>query len=757
MDTFSRHRTFLVIIVILLIFLFLFYYHIQRLFQESFRMNSEIKSLWKSGIPVYIDKTNTTTTYSNKKTPVTRENVTGKGGCDEICKNQSECIDEGNKWKQKCSSDFVDGDCYCKFQKVPKEGFSVLKEYKGIIKSYPNSGKPSWRDITSQNKWISLSKIRPAISWENLAVSNINHMSVSFWIYFKEDIDKKRGFVEIFSIKTLNKLNFACAALPATPVLNFGTNTDAGIEIDKTPHTHKSDMTGGYEIGYGHKSTFVVATITNGKVDVYFNGRWKNTSGNSAILPTDDTTLLKFGNNGKSIIMKDFKIYDKSIPSVDVNLLYDNIKNEGNFDFMEERKGGIESFDSIHLNTLSIFREKMKGMTDWFNSNKESFVTKAVINEEKISLESAKKRSETKEKCNRSKDAKIRANHQKSPFHDTYHVDRAYMKFENGRIVDFTKEVRSVLETQPYRVGGLTEYGVTTSKKLFIEIMHPWSKKTTVFDVLYEPNVPFQWKILSDRVKCINSDDTQWNEDEKKCTDINQSLVCSSNEHRDCVNYTAFKKLGRCSGEQNLQYKNDTIRLANGNNRVIQYIQLDSGSHDNLELTTSKEMDKRTMFTSKGTTILMWVKIDPSLRESSNKECVLLNFGNSNWNKLDNELKISIGNNPLLDNIVFKSDNERVHDLGTQILDNEWHHIAWVLKPANDEEKEKASWTIYHNGIKLGTRTREYPKNLYRNTKILGGGRKRSEFWGPSIGEFYVYGTALEEKTIDGIYQYGMN
>ena len=85
----------------------------------------------------------------------------------------------------------------------------------------------------------------------------------------------------------------------------------------------------------------------------------------------------------------------------------------------------------------------------------------------------------------------------------------------------------------------------------------------------------------------------------------------------------------------------------------------------------------------------MWVKVDPSMRNQTEKWCTLLNFGNRNWTKIEDEVLIAIGSNKTHDNLIFRCNDDPVKHLGgRQILDNKWHHIAWVLKPDNEKEKE---------------------------------------------------------------------
>ena len=98
----------------------------------------------------------------------------------------------------------------------------------------------------------------------------------------------------------------------------------------------------------------------------------------------------------------------------------------------------------------------------------------------------------------------------------------------------------------------------------------------------------------------------------------------------------------------------------------------------------------------------------------------------------------------------------KVENVGTQILDNKWHHIAWVLSPGDDTNSPH--WKIYHNGFLLKTIEKSYPVNKDRNIKMIGGSAFHEDaFWGPSIGEFRIYNAIIDENTMKNIYRYGIS
>uniref|UniRef100_A0A6C0CMW2 Uncharacterized protein n=1 Tax=viral metagenome TaxID=1070528 RepID=A0A6C0CMW2_9ZZZZ len=765
MDVFSRNRTFLVIFFIIVFFVFFIYYHFQKSIVEYF---NTYPYGWGNGVPIYINTEDKTPSYSTLKDILDTTSFSGAGQCSDICKNQEACVDSGDNWENQCSSEFVNGDCYCKFQKVPEEGFSALKDYKNIIAKIPDAVKPSWRDIVTQNKWVSMKRLRQKgkiHTWNDLKIEDVQNMAFSFWIFFREKQDSKRmKGANIFKIKTGNKNNINISAKRQRPVFNIQVNTDDGKEYDETPYTHNSDMTGGNEDGYNHTSSFITITVTNSKVDLYINGKWKNNFGKNPILPTDNNTLLILGSNVQSIIMKDFKIYNQTISSDNIKLLYEKIKHKGLFDYLEDRDSNIESFIGMPNIGLSYVYDNFNVFTSWFHNNnrKEGFNSSPVIiNEYKVGTSDTILRSETNTKCNYSNGAKERASYQKNPHHDTYKIHAAYMYFgkDKNRRVDFTKEVRSVLETQSNRVSNLSEFNIDRKRKLYIEIIRPWRQKFTRLEYDYDPKTKFDWSIVSKKIKCINSDDKKWDGD--KCVDLSSRYMCPSSGPTECVNFTAHVRMGRCSDSTRPEFKMDTITLADGSKRLIRYVDLDKSKNEHLEIKTDKSQETNTLFSKNGTTFVMWIKIDPSLRNITRNFCRILNFGNRKWRNIEDEICIAIGGDKSKDNLYLVADGQYTSDLGTQLLDNKWHHIAWVLKPEQEETQdtplEKASWTMYHNGIELGKRNRKYPKNIERNTKIVGGPAVDWDaFWGPKIGEFEIYGKALDKNIIQSIYKYGI-
>ena len=195
-----------------------------------------------------------------------------------------------------------------------------------------------------------------------------------------------------------------------------------------------------------------------------------------------------------------------------------------------------------------------------------------------------------------------------------------------------------------------------------------------------------------------------------------------------------------------------------GKTRMLSFVELDAQKNEYLEMIfTSEEKEKEILFGPRGTTIMMWVKVNPEKRQSSLNECRLLNLGNRHWRTLEDEVGISIDGDISKDNIVLRVGTHQDNSMGSQILDNQWHHIVWVLIPTNAEKQQTNTWKLYHNGVKLGEVNAPYPENKVRGSKIVGGSAVDwDEQWGPSIGEFHIHNEVLSDQLIRNVYLYGI-
>lgn len=236
---------------------------------------------------------------------------------------------------------------------------------------------------------------------------------------------------------------------------------------------------------------------------------------------------------------------------------------------------------------------------------------------------------------------------------------------------------------------------------------------------------------------------------------------CSQEKYNTCINFTYGKQDGKCSAATAPKMEIETITLDGTFERKISFTSLDGSKKEYLDMTSIKRSQERDiMFSPDGTSILFWIKLDPSKRKDNTNWVRLLNFGNREWENLKDDVGIAINNDLSRDGLIFYHDSNgnrtTADNFGTQILDNKWHHIAWILSPGNDTTSP--FWNIYHNGSLLKTIQKAYPLNKFRNVKMIGGSAFQKDiFWGPKIGEFRMYNTILDEITMKNIYRYGIS
>ena len=794
MDLFSANRTFLVIFGLVIIFTLFLFHYFQPQFSEPFVSDIHYPIDWKYEIPVFIKGKYTSEEserYNLEKT-VFDTNIHSKSDCHKQCLQQTECVHKGNDWLNKCEPSYVENNCYCPFQKVStesKEGFenvgvsvrnkddtNMLTLYKKLLDDLPNQPISSWRYNLTNNTWNSLSYKPNVVSWKKLKIPDINNMAFSFWVYFKEVENQKRTEpIDFFRIASKQNVHLRLFAERERPILKFMVNGSL-LETRNTPYTQKSythdpDMDNGNEIGYNHKATFVIVSITNSVIHLYLNGVWKNNMGGDTIYPpSDDESKLSIGLSSmrkpKGVYWKDFRFYDHSIDNLHASLLYKNpdFQKEGYLDnsiiFPE-----IESFQSMNVSDTNIIPSSLKEWVGSYFKKQEGFENSGnaiILGKNGIHMNQLALRSETNKTCNRDHKSKERANYQKSPNHNTVEIHKATIHIpSSNREIDMTREIQNLLRLQPDRIN--TEYKLgAENHKITIEVMHPWSREIKTMNVNYTTTPAFDWQKVVKQVKCLNSDDTVWDAKDQLCKDIANSKACGET-NPTCIHYTYFIRDGKCSantppGVFGNKQKQTTIEMNKGKTRMLSFVELDANKNEYLEMIfTNEEAEKEILFSPNGTTIMMWVKVNPEKRQSSRNECRLLNMGNRNWRILDDEVAISIDGNVSKDNIVLRVGTHEDKSMGSQILDNQWHHIVWVLMPTNVEKEQKNTWKLYNNGVKLGEVHAPYPENKIRGSKMVGGSAVDwDEQWGPSIGEFHIHNGILSDEIIRNVYLYGI-
>jgi hypothetical protein len=785
MDIFSRNRTFLVIFGFVVLFtLFLFHYFLPS-FSETFTSNNQYPTQWNDFNPIYINNSHPVgdpNRHSITKKKFER-NVT-KESCHDLCHKQGECVSTGDDWNNKCEPSFVNDQCYCPFKKVAVQsrsnpGPDFYSTITRIFNQLPANLEPSWDYSNTLDKWTSV--VSPTaneeIPWKNINASDVNNMAFSFWIYFRQRENRERKKKRtIFMIKSRNgKRLVEVYALPERPVINIelrtGKNTFSNLH---TPYTHNVDMTDGHEIGYNHKAVMVIISIVNSVVHVYFDGQLKSTFGGDPMTPLLEDANLYCGSStlpdDNSIYWKDFKIYNHNILENDIRILYREKQTDGYIDDVilypdaTSRSGFQNMFSHSAANMFSTYIAPLYSNSS-VNAINEGFLSPIIVNDPQVNMNDMILRSETDKICTRDVRPSFTdpnayfglANYQNSPYNDSLNIDKATVYFkDNTTPIDFTNEVQTLLNVEPNRVGVPKAFG-TTSHKMTIDLVHPWTKTKKSFDIAYDLASEFKWSDVVDRVRCMNSDDTLWNDrntNGQACKDVGR--YCDDSAPR-CIHHTVGIRYGKCSKDNVIKYKTTSIERNNGEKRNVRYTELNATTKDYLELSISETKEKEILFTKNGTTIMFWVKINPEKRKRSLNECRLLNFGNRHWRDLEDEIKISVDGDITKDSLIFKVGDYEDKSMISQILDNKWHHIAWVLKPSDGTNNIPAQWMVYHNGTLIGKVEKQYPENKVRKLKMVGAsGVDWDDAWGPSIGEFYIFARVLDENVIRSIYMNGI-
>jgi hypothetical protein len=783
-------------------------------FKEPFAAENEelYKDGWDTGATLFIsDKypVYDTKRYSTQKKKINSA-VVNNGKCNDTCNKQPECTDsEPGKWYNTCKMTDTNGDCYCQFKRV-QEGFTSIID--DILKNTPNL--PIWRDLESHNKWSPLTARPNIIPWRELkktaALSektlDIANISFSFWIYFDEALGKTRPYTSIFQIskqngavnKTTNPYvqnnSIAVIGWNNRPVLRFVT----GNKSSSNNFSDESDLYGGNQIGYNHIPSFVFITIQNNVIRLHVDGVEKNVFDNGYISPPSDDFVLSSGitflPNGKTpdgISIRDFHIYGEFISGSRIKSIFDYVKSDvlsaRGWDQNNVGRTLEEGFSNSNSNTLT-FAEAASSKIR--NPEQELVINKDVINSDpsfgskdvvisniSFGLEDTKLRTLDGIPCYRNHGEDAPANYQKHLEYDTYTVYKVELETRVTKSEDATSRINMVLkEIQNGKTVTVEPDYKNEPFKLHIHLKNGWrdgpmiikpqagNKDATTFTMTYIPGEEetFYGK-MAEAIKCYNKLDHVWDRDRKTCVATEKSVLrtCGFSAPK-CENYIATKKWGRCATDNKnnvFEKETESFQIEDYSYRNLNFVALDGSKEEFLEVNIDPAKEQEIMFSNKGTTIAMWFKVDPEIRKNDKNWCRLLDFSNKEWINTSDDLVIAINaaDSTLGGQLKFGAkvnggnmvwNNTAI----TQVLNNTWHHIVWVLSP--ETEDLPAQWILYHNGKPLATEQHPYPPQTVRNTKVIGGPAASpvDQFWGPSIAEFKIYQGILNNSQIWKLY-----
>jgi hypothetical protein len=375
--------------------------------------------------------------------------------------------------------------------------------------------------------------------------------------------------------------------------------------------------------------------------------------------------------------------------------------------------------------------------------------------------------------CYRSFEEKTPSNNQIHREFDTpivYKAERTMYidsKKTKTKMTDVTSQINAALKKPN---GKYPPLDVTGQFKLTIYIKNGWENNPTknTFTLEYVPgrdNKDNFYTTLASVVKCNNKLDHTWDNAARMCKEKpeNAAITCSSSRPK-CMSYAALKDMGKCAVDNkigDLVFNSDTTNISDMSLRRIRYISLNEAKNEFLELNVDSKSELDILFSDAGTTFSMWFKANPEKRKTDKGLCRLLDFCNKEWVNTRDNVTIAIDNDQTMSRLRFGVNNnsgktEWNSDSNTisQVLDNQWHHIVWMLAPIPKTTNSK--WTFYHNGKHLGTdyKDRPYPRSIIRNSKIIGGPASygTDQFWGPSLAELRIFKGILTETQIWKLY-----
>ena len=423
-----------------------------------------------------------------------------------------------------------------------------------------------------------------------------------------------------------------------------------------------------------------------------------------------------------------------------------------------------------------------------FHENRDSIISQSrsiTINKTSITTEYAKLRSNIGNSCYRNYNEEKSSNFQDHPQWKTYEVMNVKQEISPYKtppiLLDKTNLFRAVMKeySEGRQVTLNKDFQLDRPFKLHIQMPRNWqpnnnmplySKGTVITQQKDSNSITFEYKPgqentffteVANTVQCYNRVDHFWDQGAKQCKPYHWAGTCGPSAPK-CINNIAWVKMGRCSADGNendFEKYEEEVQVADMSMRKLSYVDLNEKKGEYLDLVVPSTIEKDVMFSQEGTTFSMWFKVEPGMRKRTRQWFRLVDFGNRSWWRIRDDIIIAIdGDNTKSRLICGASVNGRNHwawNLASQVLDNKWHHIAWVLVP--EKGSEPAHWIIYHQGKPLGRRRRPYPENKERNTKHVGGPAVHWDpSFGPSIADFRIDKGVLNHAQIWKLYSHGV-
>lgn len=671
-----------------------------------------------------------------------------------------------------------------------------------------------WSKLTKRTNITTWGKLKKSASKLDKTLDMAN-ISFSFWVYFDEALGKTRPYVSIFQFSKQMDTNsgdfyvrdtaLVVLAEYRKPVLRICYFDGGWQRDDNSSWSTESDMYGSNNIGYNHLPSFVFITIQSNVIRLYVDGIEQNKYSKGYISQPSNDYILSSGvtympknQDPKGISIRDFQIYAETVPKSSIETIYNYVKDivpaRG---WTEGFSSTIESFATDRFDDKTFSQASIRDMNDNLqysdlNSNIHSSVKTfadrfemikvgsqtVTITNPSIGLEDTKLRTPDGTSCYRNYDEKTPSNYQTHPEYNTYHVSKVE-RVIGGVTTDVTDRIREVLKEIEKGKQVLVESDVNLKNFLLhIQLKNGWkdglmditphvaNRDNNTFTMYYNASrVSEFYDTMSKQIKCNNKLDTDWlgHVGKNTCAETEDAPIktCGSSAPK-CENYIATYKWGKCTAETNnngFARQTETLQTEDNPSRNLDFVKLDGLKEEFLELNIDPVKEKDIMFSDQGTTIAMWFKIDPANNKPDRSSCRLLEFCDKQWTNTKNDVIINIDSKmggTLRVGIRVEGYNQNnvtwSNMSSTQVLDNKWHHIVWMLKPRGPIKP--SYWVLYHNGKPLGLELHPYPPQTVRNTKIIGGPAASpvDHFWGPSIADFKIFKGILNPEQIWKLY-----
>ena len=250
---------------------------------------------------------------------VRMDTISDPGECSNICKQQEECSD----YNSNCKSFVENNECYCQFKAI--EGFTS-DPIGEILRNSPNLPI----HVDEMSKEMSVLQKR-TVPWSGLMTESnvtkiplsIQNMSYSFYLDHSATTESNKKNT-IFKVSDILHI-YTEGQQSANLAIEY-KNSNGGGNILKTHLWKNNDVIG------GTGTHFIFITCNSGTLNIYVDGdlKYSNSIGFLPEVLDEKQTYFQIGNDNPSenVKIKDFKIYNYSIPQTNIKVISNRVNNE---------------------------------------------------------------------------------------------------------------------------------------------------------------------------------------------------------------------------------------------------------------------------------------------------------------------------------------------------------------------------------------------------------------------------------------------